>query len=642
MIEARNISLAFGNKTLFNDISFVINRNDKIGLAGSNGAGKSTLLKILMGEDFFESGKILRPKYASVGYLPQDISDISERPLYEEAESAFENVIETRNRLAEAEELLKVYAVGSEEYLQTIEDIGELERKLEDLDAYKIRSKVEIVLHGLGFQPEDMTRKCSEFSGGWRMRIALAKLLLLEPSLLMLDEPTNHLDIESITWLEDYLSAYKGALVIVSHDKSFLDLITRKTFYLTSGRLDVYAGNYSYFEKESVIRRELLEKAALNQAKEIAKTERFIERFRAKNTKAAQVQSRIKALEKVERIEVESQKGGIEFSFPEAKRCGQVVANVENLCKNYGEHQVLKGISLKIERGERVALVGANGAGKTTLVKIMAGELDYNGGKVELGYNVEMSYFAQHQASELNPENSVLEEAESAAPVGEKHKARGLLGSFLFSGDDVFKKVAVLSGGEKNRLALAKMLLRSFNFLILDEPTNHLDIDSKKVLRHALQTYDGTFLIVSHDRDFLDGIVTRVVEIGRRGVRSFVGNISDYVEKIRAEGVFDSPESSGKKQTQSAISKKEQKLLNSARNKEKGRLKRRIEAIETEISEIEVECADLEGQMGQEDFFKDVELSQKTLAKFNSLKAKIDELYAEWETANSELENLEK
>lgn len=640
MIEIRNISLAFGARKLFDGISAVINRNDKIGLAGSNGAGKSTLLKILSGLEDCDEGIVSRPKYATVGYLAQDISDISEKTLFDEAKSAFENIVELQERLKDAESRLKILDEKSGEYYQTIEDIGDLERKLEDLDAYRLRSKIETVLHGLGFSPDDIGRKCSEFSGGWRMRIALAKLLLKEPSLLMLDEPTNHLDIESITWLEDYLKSYKGAVIIVSHDRSFLDLLTKKTFHLSAGRLEIYAGNYSYYEKESAIRRSLLEKMAANQAKEIEKTEKFIERFRAKNTKAAQVQSRIKALDKIEKIEIEKTESGIEFKFPEPKRCGQTVINVENLSKSYAGKPVLKNVSLKVERGERIAIVGVNGAGKTTLAKIMAGTLDFDGGKVELGYNVEMSYFAQHQAAELNPQNTVLEEAENAAPKGEKFKARGLLGSFLFSGDDVFKKVAVLSGGEKNRLALAKMLLRSFNFLILDEPTNHLDINSKKVLQKALASYAGTFVIVSHDRDFLDPIATKVVEIGRRGVRTFIGNVSNYIEKIRAEGVFDAP-NSPKKPNEKALSYKEQKALKSANNREMGKIKRRIEAVENEISSSEDECQNLEGEMSNPDFFKDAQNSAKTLERHSILKKNIERLYEEWQDLSDKLEELQ-
>ena len=473
------------------------------------------------------------------------------------------------------------------------------------------------------------------------MRIALAKLLLREPSLLMLDEPTTHLDIESITWLEDYLRAYEGAVIVVSHDKSFLDLMTSKTFYLGGGKLEVYAGNYSYYERESAARRERLEKAAETQAKDIAKTERFIERFRYKATKAAQVQSRIKALDKVERIELDRRQGGIAFRFPEPKRAGQVVMNVENVHKSFGGNHVLRGVSLKIERGDRIAIVGANGAGKTTLARIMAGRLDFDSGAVELGYNVEMSYFAQHQAEELNPINTVLEEAESAAPAGEKHRARSLLGSFLFSGDDALKRVSVLSGGEKNRLALAKMLLQPFNFLILDEPTNHLDINSKRVLQEALNAYEGTFAIVSHDRDFLDPVVRKVVEIGRRGVRVFPGNVGDYVERIRAEGAFESPSQRSGRESAGAADFRGQKQLRGERNRRMGKIRRDIESAETRIGEIDLELADLEGLMSEENFFRDVEESNRTLARHAALKAESEKLYSEWESLSEELAALE-
>ncbi len=530
MIEIRDMSLAFGERKLFNGISAVINRADKIGLAGSNGAGKSTLLKILAGIEDFDSGRIVRPKYASVGYLAQDISDISSRSLYAEAESAFEDVVGIKRKLEQADEILKASAPDSEQYLQTLEDIGEFERKLEDLDAYKLRSKIETVLSGLGFRHEDMQRPCSEFSGGWRMRIALAKLLLLEPSLLMLDEPTNHLDIESITWLEDYLKAYKGAVIVVSHDKSFLDLLTKKTFYLSAGRLEIYAGNYSFYERESVARRLNLEKAAANQAREIEKTERFIERFRAKSSKASQVQSRIKALEKIERIELESKQGEISFHFPEPNRCGQVVISLEGVSKSYGEHLVLKDVNLKIERGERIAIVGVNGAGKSTLAKIMAGVLDFDSGSVNLGYNVEMSYFAQHQAAELNPLNTVLEEAESAAPSGQKYRARGLLGSFLFSGDDVFKHVSVLSGGEKVRCMLSRMMLSGANVLLLDQPTNHLDMEAIQAVNKGLCAFPGNILLASHDHELLQTTCNRVIEFQPDGtIIDRLCSYDDYV-----------------------------------------------------------------------------------------------------------------
>ncbi len=640
MIELREISLAFGARKLFNGISAVINRRDKIGLVGSNGAGKSTLLKLLAGLQDYDSGEIVRPKYVSFGYLSQDITEIGERTLYLEAESAFEGIVALKNKLAEAENLLQTLSSDSEEYLQTLEDIGALEHRLEDLDASKLRSKVETVLHGLGFSQSDMDRLCSEFSGGWRMRIALAKLLLKEPSLLMLDEPTNHLDIESVTWLEDYLQTYEGAVIVVSHDRSFLNLLCTKTFALSMGKLEVYAGNYDFYEYESVARRERLLKAAANQAKAIEKTERFIDRFRAKSSKAAQVQSRIKALDKVDKIEIEAEESGIAFRFPEPKRTGQVVISAQNICKSYDENLVLNNVSLQIERGEKVALVGINGAGKTTLARIMAGKLDYNSGKIELGYNVEMSYFAQHQAEELTPTNTVLQEAESAAPIGEKSKARGLLGSFLFSGDEALKPVSVLSGGEKNRLALTKMLLQSFNFLILDEPTNHLDMKSKKVLQHALQTYEGTFLIVSHDRDFLDPIITKVIEIGRRGVRFFPGNISDYVEKIRAEGVFDSPNASAKKISSSAAEKKAAKALASEARKKLGKLQRDLEQLEEKIGAVDLEISDLEAVMSDVEFFKDLKASGDALKKHLKLKEDSEALYAKWEEISEEIANL--
>lgn len=639
MIELRGISLAFGPRKLFNNISGVINRRDKIGLAGPNGAGKSTLLKMLAGEIDQDAGEIVKPKYVSFGYLTQDISELSENTLYKEAESAFENVIALRNDLAFAEDFLQTLDTASDSYLQTLEDISSIEHKLEHLEESRLRSKIETVLHGLGFSQNDMDRPCSEFSGGWKMRIALAKLLLREPSLLMLDEPTNHLDIESITWLEEYLQNYEGAVIVVSHDKAFLNLLTKTTFYLGAGKLDIYAGNYDYFERESVARKERLVKAAQNQAKAIEKTERFIERFRAKNTKAAQVQSRIKALDKIERIEIDQELSGIKFRFPEPKRSGQVVISVKNISKSYGDKLVLNDINLEVQRGEHIAIVGANGAGKTTLARIMADRLEKNSGSVELGYNVEMSYFAQHQAEELNKENTVLEEAESAAPMGEKQKARGLIGAFLFSGDDAFKKVSVLSGGEKNRLALAKMLLQSFNFLILDEPTNHLDINSKKVLQDALKTYEGTFVIVSHDRDFLDPIISKVVEIGKKGVRSFLGNISDYVEKIRAEGAFENP-STKSKISSSALTHKEQKLLKSEKNKLIGKLKREIENAEKEIARLDLALADLEGEMSDENFFKDSIKSAEALKNHARLKAESEKFYETWSQLSDELTKI--
>lgn len=640
MIELRNIELAFGARTIFGGASAVINKGDRIGLVGSNGAGKSTLLKILCGLEHPDAGEIAKPKYATVGYLPQDAIVVGSRPLFDEVESAFGKVVELRARMAEVDSIIAAAAASSREYADAVEEMGEIAHKLEDAEESKVRSRVETVLQGLGFKMSDMPRPCCEFSGGWQMRIALAKLLLQEPTLLMLDEPTNHLDIESIAWLEDYLRGYSGSVIIVSHDRAFLDALTNRTLHVVKGRIDIYAGNYEFYLKESEARRNQIARAAENQRKSIEKTERFIERFRYKSSKAAQVQSRIKALDKVERIEAEEEDNSqISFAFPEPKRCGQVVLDVEGVCKSFGEHRVLDNISFKIERGERVALVGVNGAGKSTLVKIIAGGLAADAGKVELGLNVEMSYFAQHQSDELDPTNDVLTEAMNAAPMERKGEVRSLLGAFLFSGNDVLKGVGILSGGEKNRLALAKMLLKDFNFLILDEPTNHLDMNSKAVLQKALASYRGTYLIVSHDRAFLDPVVDRVLELSPNGLRSFVGNLSDYVERIKNEGKIVLRQSAKKNAKNSDA--KERRVEAAKRREAVSKLKKEAAKIEAAISSAESDLAQIELEMSSPDFFKKGAQCSSIAESYNALKAKIDSLYAEWESAAAKIAEAE-
>lgn len=637
MIEIRDIRLAYGVRKLLDGIDVVINKGDRIGLVGSNGAGKSTLLKILAGLEHADSGDIIKPRYSTIGYLPQDALVVGSRPLFDEVESAFENVIRLREDLKEVDAVLNSAPVGSQEYADALESMGEITHKLEDAEESKLRSRVETVLQGLGFKMSDMRRPCSEFSGGWQMRIALAKLLLKEPSLLMLDEPTNHLDIESIAWLEDYLGGYGGAVMIVSHDRAFLDLLTNRTFHITRGRLDSYAGNYGFFLEESEARRHQLERAAANQQKKIDKTERFIERFRYKSSKAAQVQSRIKALDKVDRIELEQGESEISFRFPEPARSGQVVLDVENVSKAFGDHKVLQNVSFQIERGERVALVGVNGAGKSTLVKIIAGELAKDSGQISLGFNVSMSYFAQHQTEELNVENDVLTEAVEVAPMERKSEVRGLLGSFLFTGDDVKKRVGVLSGGEKNRLALAKMLLKDFNFLILDEPTNHLDMNSKAVLQAALAAYGGTYLIVSHDRSFLDPIVDKVIELSPDGLRIFPGNLSEYVERIKGEGKIKLRSSSFASQKNSNDPR--QRRAEAAKKREElSKIKKAISKIEKDIADSENAVAQIEAEMSSPDFFKRGAECASTTEDYNNLKAKIDSLYKEWEEQTALLE----
>ncbi len=639
MVDIKNISLRFGDRKIFDNISVSINKGDKIALVGVNGAGKSTLLKVLANQEGVDAGEIATPKYATMGYLPQEIVNKSTKPLFEEAESVFADIVNTKKNLQAANDLLQTLDKSSPQYMQTLEAIGEMEIFLDDADADRLKPNIEKILSGLGFENSDMQKPCCDFSGGWQMRIALAKLLLAKPSLLMLDEPTNHLDIESVDWLENYLKSYSGALVIVSHDRRFIDNLANRTFALIKGRLDVYEGNYSFYEKESQQRAIQREKAVKNQEREIARVERFIDKFRYKSSKAAQVQSRIKALDKIERVESDTKQGQIAFKFPEPERSGQLVASVKNLCKSFGEKVVLKDVSFDIQRLDRIAIVGVNGAGKSTLVKIMAGEMQPDSGSVQIGQNVTISYFAQHQTSQLRSDYTVMDEAASTADFEQKKHIRTLLGSFMFTGDDALKKVAVLSGGEKNRLALAKMLLKSFNFLILDEPTNHLDMDSKKVLRDAVASYKGTVLIVSHDRDFIDPLVTKVIEISHGKTRTFIGNVSEYLEKVKAEKGLASPKKVAEKQVDSA----KQRRINVANiNAKIAVIKKDYSKIEAQITALESEKETIEADMGNPDFYKDAERSASTANRYSQINSQLEDLYVKWEDFASKIDELEK
>ena len=639
MVDIKNISLRFGDRKIFDNISVSINKGDKIALVGVNGAGKSTLLKVLANQEGVDAGEIATPKYATMGYLPQEIVNKSTKPLFEEAESVFADIVNTKKNLQSANDLLQTLDKSSLQYMQTLEAIGEMEIFLDDADADRLKPNIEKILSGLGFENSDMQKPCCDFSGGWQMRIALAKLLLAKPSLLMLDEPTNHLDIESVDWLENYLKSYSGALVIVSHDRRFIDNLANRTFALIKGRLDVYEGNYSFYEKESQQRAIQREKAVKNQEREIARVERFIDKFRYKSSKAAQVQSRIKALDKIERVESDTKQGQIAFKFPEPERSGQLVASVKNLCKSFGEKVVLKDVSFDIQRLDRIAIVGVNGAGKSTLVKIMAGEMQPDSGNVQIGQNVTISYFAQHQTSQLRSDYTVMDEAASTADFEQKKHIRTLLGSFMFTGDDALKKVAVLSGGEKNRLALAKMLLKSFNFLILDEPTNHLDMDSKKVLRDAVASYKGTVLIVSHDRDFIDPLVTKVIEISHGKTRTFIGNVSEYLEKVKAEKGLASPKKVAEKQVDSA----KQRRINVANiNAKIAVIKKDYSKIEAQITALESEKETIEADMGNPDFYKDAERSASTANRYSQINSQLEDLYKKWEIFASKIDELEK
>ena len=535
MITINQISHHFGKKTIFNKINTVIGARDRIALIGSNGSGKTTLLRMFMGELEPESGSVDKPGYVSIGYLPQDGISVSGNTLFKEAESSFGDVLELKKKIAQAEEQMAEMDTSEDAYYDLIDQMGEWEQQLEDHEPHKMKSRVERILMGMGFKATDFDRDTGEFSGGWQMRIALAKLLLQNPSLIILDEPTNHLDIISQHWVEQYLKHYQGALIVISHDRAFLDEVTDRTLELKMGDLNSFKGNYSYYVTETDKRLELLRKAYANQQKEIKEVKEWITRFRSNVKKASMVQSRIKSLNKMELITIPRDEKKMFFRFPKSPPASAKVITITGLEKAYGDNVIFDGLDLRIDKGDRIAVVGVNGAGKSTLARIIAGIEVFQGGTVEKGINTVLGYFAQSQAEELNPANTVLEEVENAAIGNDDENPRGALGALLFSGDEALKKTSVLSGGEKNRVALAKMLMHPANCMILDEPTNHLDIKSKEVLQEAINQFEGTVILVSHDRSFLDGVVNKVLEVSPGSTRMLTCNVSEYIERLEQE-----------------------------------------------------------------------------------------------------------
>ncbi|MBC2602498.1 ABC-F family ATP-binding cassette domain-containing protein [Puniceicoccus vermicola] len=532
MITLRDISLSYGDRALFKQINVTIGQRDRIGLVGVNGSGKSTLVKLLLSEVTPDEGEIEKPSFVSLGYLPQDGIETSGRTLYKEAEQAFADVLSLQKKIDEATERMYELDPEDEEYYDIIDTIGEWEQQLEDHEPEKMKSRIERVFLGLGFSMTDLERDTGEFSGGWQMRIALGKLLLQTPSLLLLDEPTNHLDIVSQTWLEGYLKDYHGSLMIISHDRAFLNSVTNRTFELKFGNLNSFSGNYNFYEKNKAEIIATQRRKADNQKKEIARQKELINRFRGNQKKAGMVQSRIKQLDKMDIVEVERDEKKIFFRFPPPPPASQKVVELKELYKSFGDIKVFRGLDLRIDKGDRIAVVGVNGAGKSTLARIIAGVEPYDSGEMDVGVQTVFGYFAQQQAEELNPNKTVLEEVEaSVRPEGDANP-RGALGALLFSKTDQAKSVSVLSGGERNRVALAKMLMRPCNCVILDEPTNHLDIRSKEVLQDAIREFEGTVILVSHDRDFLDPVVNKVLEIRPDGSRMLTCNVSEYVERV--------------------------------------------------------------------------------------------------------------
>lgn len=540
MIDVNNISVSFGGTTLFSNVSFSINENDKIALMGKNGAGKSTLLKIIAGVGKPTTGHVSGPKDAVIAYLPQHLLTEDNMTVFEETSKAFDEVYKMRDELEDLNEQLHIRTdYESDDYMKLIERVSELSEKFYSIEETNYDAEVEKVLKGLGFERSDFTRQTSEFSGGWRMRIELAKILLKKPDLILLDEPTNHMDIESIQWLEDFLVNAAKAVIVISHDRAFVDNITNRTIEVTMGRIYDYKAKYSHYLQLRQERRQHQLKAYEEQQRFIADTQEFIDRFKGTYSKTLQVQSRVKMLEKLEIIEVdEVDTSALRLKFPPSPRSGQYPVIVEELTKAYGDHVVFEKASMVIERGEKVAFVGRNGEGKSTMIKAIMGEIGYEG-TLKVGHNAQIGYFAQNQASLLDEELTVFETIDQIAVGDVRVKIKDLLGAFMFSGDDTTKKVKVLSGGEKTRLAMIKLLLEPVNVLILDEPTNHLDMKTKDIIKDALQDFDGTLILVSHDRDFLDGLATKVFEFGNKRVREHFEDIKGFLEYKKMNSLKD-------------------------------------------------------------------------------------------------------
>ena len=629
MLNVHNLSVSFQGEYLFEEVAFMLNAGDRVGLIGKNGAGKSTMLKLLSRELKPDSGTIAADKDVRIGFLKQDIDFVKGRTILEEAYQAFGEIKTLEQKLDDIHHQIETRTdYESESYHNLLDMLSDYTHRFDLIGGYQYQGETEKVLLGLGFQRSDFDKLTDSFSGGWRMRIELAKLLLQNNDILLLDEPTNHLDIESIIWLEQFLTTYSGAVVIVSHDKMFLDNVTNRTIEISVGKIYDYPKPYSKFlELRQEIREQQLA-SQKNQEKKIQQTEKLIEKFRAKASKASMAQSLIKKLDKIDRIEVDEEDNAVmNVRFPVSVTPGKVVLEIDDVSKSYGEKEVLSHVSLLVERGSKIAFVGQNGQGKTTLAKMIIGETDYQG-TIKLGHNVQLGYFAQNQADYLDGELTVLDTMYHAADDTNRMKIRDILGSFLFRGDEVDKKVKVLSGGERNRLALAKMLLSDFNVLVMDEPTNHLDIKSKNVLKKALQQFEGTLIIVSHDRDFLQGLTDKVYEFKNKNIKEYLGDIDFYLEQ-RAVANFREMEQ--QKETLSVPTKvaANAEKLSFEQQKQQKAAQNKLNKIENQIAALEEELKQMDVQMGQgvqnNDYYKEYEQKKKML----------EELMTEWENLMS-------
>lgn len=641
MITVGNLSVLFGGKPLFEDISFMIQSRDRVGLTGKNGAGKSTLLKIIARQQEPTKGSVSVPNGYRIGYLPQEMKHNSGTTIFEEARTAFAEVLKLEEEISTLSNQLETRTdYESDEYHQIIEQLNDAGQRLSLLGSGSVDGETEKVLLGLGFRSSDMNRQMDEFSGGWKMRVELAKILLQSPDAVLLDEPTNHLDIEAIQWLEGFLSGYPGAVILVSHDRAFLDAVTNRTIEITVGRIEDYKASYSKYVELRKERRELQMAAYLNQKKMIEDTEKFIDRFRYKASKAVQVQSRIKQLDKVDRIEMEEEdNSAIHFRFPSAPRSGKVAVNAAGVAKSFGEKRVLNKVDFMVERGDKIAFVGRNGEGKTTLSKIITGSLEHEG-LVELGHNVELGYFAQNQADTLNPSLTVMETLEQVAGSTTTQQIRNILGAFLFGGEAVDKKVKVLSGGEKGRLAIARLLMQPVNLLVLDEPTNHLDMRSKDILKEALKQYDGTLILVSHDREFLDGLCNKVFEFKSGEIREFPGGIFDFLQSRKLETLkqLEQAKAAEKKPTTPVAEPK--KTANPENEKQRKQLQTKIRNAEEQIALLETKVEKLEAELANPETYADTARSTQLLNEHTKTKAELDSAMQNWESIVLQLDSL--
>jgi len=638
MLSVQGLGLHHSGNYLFRDVNFTIKKDDKIGLVGKNGAGKSTLLKMISGDINFYEGNIVPDGNITIGFLKQDLDFVKGRTVWNETLQAFEQINAWKKELEEVNHQLATRTdYESDAYHDLIHKMTDLNDYLHHHDAYNLEGDIEKVLLGLGFKAADFHRLTDEFSGGWRMRIELAKLLLQNNDLLLLDEPTNHLDMESIIWLENFLKDYNGAIVLVSHDKQFMTSVCNRTFDINNKKVDDYKANYTKYLELRKDRKEKLIQAKKNQDTEIKQMEDNINRFRASASKASFAQSLIKKLEKIERIEVENEDvSKFNIRFVQSVVPGKVIFEAQNLGKKYGNHQVFDHVDFFVQRGDRIALLGKNGQGKTTLAKILAGEIKDYSGEWNLGHNVNIGYFAQNQEEVLSPEKTVLQEAEDAATEETRTKVRDLLGSFLFSGEDVTKKTKVLSGGERNRLALCKLLLRPFNTLIMDEPTNHLDIQSKEIIKLALQKFEGTIIVISHDREFLQGLCDKIFEFRDGSMKEFLGNINEYLEYRQKESLREisaeksklsqEAEIKAEKKKEAATSEaKSQQNANAFVSKEQKNLQNKLKKIEEKIADYEKEIAQLES------IFAKSNPSDTELKKYQDLQDELAATMQEWE-----------